>query len=109
MANKRSFQVHQAADNDLLDIFAYGCEKFGANTAEAYVYRLEAGFRQLTEHPKLDRSIEQTIEGVRALPVVSHVIYYQVTDTTIDIIRILHKSMLPERHVDKDTAKPSSK
>ena len=99
VADKRKFRIRQAADNDLLDIFAYGCENFGADTAEAYIYRLEAGFRQLTEHPKLGRSIEQSIAGVRALPVVSHVVYYEVTDTTIEIIRILHKSMLPERYV----------
>lgn len=99
MTIKRNFQVRQAVDNDLLDIFAYGCEKFGADMAEAYIYRLEAGFLRLTAHPKLGRSIEQTIAGIRALPVASHIIYYQVTDTTIDIIRILHKSMLPERHL----------
>ena len=99
MTTKHNFQVRQAADNDLLDIFIYGCEQFGVNTAEAYIYRLEAGIQQLTEHPKSGRSIEQIIAGVRALPVVSHVIYYQVTDTTIDIIRVLHKSMLPEKHL----------
>ena len=103
MADKYAFQVRQAADDDLLDIFVYGCEKFGINTAEAYIYVLEAGFQRLTEHPKLGRSIDQTIAGFRALPVVSHVIYYQVTDTAIDIIRILHKSMLPGRHLAKDT------
>ena len=99
MTTKRNFQVRQATDNDLLDIFIYGCEKFGLDTAEAYIYRLEAGIQQLTEHPESGRSIEQIIAGVRALPVVSHVIYYQVTDTTIDIIRVLHKSMLPEKHL----------
>ena len=99
MTTKRNFQVRQAADNDLLDIFIYGCEQFGVGTAEAYIYRLEAGIQQLTEHPKSGRSIEQIMAGVRALPVVSHVIYYQVTDTTIDIIRVLHKSMLPEKHL----------
>ena len=99
MAPKHNFQVRQAADNDLLNIFIYGCEQFGTDTAEAYIYRLEAGIQQLAEHPKSGRSIEQIIAGVRALPVVSHVIYYQVTDTTIDIIRVLHKSMLPEKHL----------
>ena len=99
MANKRACQVRLAADNDLLDIFIYGCEKFGVDTAEAYIYRLEAGIQQLTGHPQSGRSIERVAEGIRALPVVSHVIYYQVTDTTIDIIRILHKSMLPEKRL----------
>ena len=99
MAPKHNFQVRQAADNDLLNIFIYGCEQFGTDTAEAYIYRLEAGMQQLAEHPKSGRSIEQIMAGVRALPVVSHVIYYQVTDTTIDIIRVLHKSMLPEKHL----------
>ena len=99
MTTKRNFQVRQAADNDLLDIFIYGCEQFGVDTAEAYIYRLEAGFQQLSQHPKSGRSIEQILAGIRALPVVSHVIYYQVTDATIDIIRVLHKSMLPEKHL----------
>ena len=103
MSSKRNFQVRQAADDDLLDIFVYGCEKFGIDTAEAYIYALEAGFRRLTEHPKLGRSIDQTIAGIRALPVVSHVIYYQITDTAIDIIRILHKSMLSGRHLAEYT------
>ena len=98
MADKYAFKVRQAADDDLLDIFVYGCEKFGIDTAEAYIYVLEAGFQRLTEHPKPGRSIDQTIAGIRALPVVSHVIYYQVTGSTIDIVRILHKSMLTERH-----------
>ncbi len=99
MTIKHNFQVRQAADNDLLNIFIYGCEQFGTDTAEAYIYRLEAGIQQLTEHPKSGRSIEQIMAGVRALPVVSHVIYYQITDATIDIIRVLHKSMLPEKHL----------
>ena len=103
MADKYTFRLRQAADDDLLDIFIYGCEKFGIDTAEAYIYALEAGFQRLTEHPKLGRSINQIIEGVRALPVVSHVIYYRVTGSVIDIIRILHKSMLAERHLTEDS------
>ena len=98
MNSKRNFQVRQAADDDLLDIFDYGCEKFGIDTAEAYIYALEAGFQRLTEHSEPGRSIDQTMAGIPALPVVSHVIYYQVTGSAIDIIRILHKSMLAERH-----------
>lgn len=99
MSNERHVQVRQAAYDDLLDIFIYGCEKFGIDTADAYVRRLEAGFQQLTVHLKLGYSIEQAIEGIRALPVVSHVIYYHLTGNAVDIIRILHKSMLPERYL----------
>jgi len=42
VADKYAFKVRQAADDDLLDIFVYGCEKFGIDTAEAYIYALEA-------------------------------------------------------------------
>ena len=100
---ERYVRVRQAADDDLLDIFVYSCGKFGIVTAESYVRRLEAGIQQLTEHPKLGRWIEQTLTEMYALPVASHVIYYQVTDRTIDIIRILHKSMLPEKHLSEIT------
>ena len=102
--SERKIQVRQTADDDLLDIFIYGCEKFGVDAAEAYILRLEAGFQHLLQHPQLGRSIGQTIEGIRALSVVSHIICYSATDTTVDIIRILHKSMLAERHLGNTDA-----
>ena len=96
---ERYVRVRQAADDDLLDIFVYSCEKFGIVTAESYVRRLETGIQQLIEHPKLGRWVDRPLTGMYALSVASHVICYQVTDSTIDIIRVLHKSMLPEKHL----------
>ena len=50
-------------------------------------------FRQLADNPELGNACDYIIDGYRKFPLASHVIYYQMTDNHIKVIRILHKRM----------------
>ncbi|MCV9385218.1 type II toxin-antitoxin system RelE/ParE family toxin [Reichenbachiella ulvae] len=62
--------------------------------ADKYYQGLIDGFSKISEKPQLGKSYEDLRLGYRALPVMSHIVFYRVSqDQSVTIIRILHKRM----------------
>ena len=87
------------AENDLIDIWQYSYDKWGADKAAEYLMQLNAGMQGLTNNPQLGKSREHIRIGYRSIQINHHVIYYRLGDKFIDIIRVLHESMLPTKHL----------
>jgi toxin ParE1/3/4 len=93
------YELSQAADRDLTEIYAYSYREFGAKTADAYFVSLEDCLTRLAESPQLGRSIAHIRPGYFRFEHASHVVFYTRVKRGIRIVRVLHQRMDAERHL----------
>ncbi len=91
-------KVSPQAETDLTDIWVYSCEAWGIEQADNYLEQLAAGMEQLTLHPQLGLDYSHVLPSYRRLQIERHCVFYQVKNTTVVVIRVLHQEMdAPER------------
>ena len=95
----RKYQLTQAADKDLSDIYVYSYREFGERQADAYFESLEASLSKLGENPRIGVDVSSLREGYRRLVHKEHAIYYKVAKSGVLIVRILGPGMSAERHL----------
>lgn len=78
-----------AADEDFLGIARYGDRNFGPEASNAYRERLKAHLSRLAERPFMYPAVDHIKDGMRRSVCGVHVIYYQVFDDGVEIVRIL--------------------
>lgn len=93
------------AEEDLIDIWQYSYNKWGMDKAVEYLLQLDAGIQALANNPKMGKSRENTRRGYRSIQINRHVIYYRIDAEIVDIIRVLHERMIPNRHLWLSTIK----
>jgi len=85
------------AEEDLINIWIYGCEAWGPAQADRYIDSFETKLNSLTKLPE-KYSVRQNLNPpVRICPHQSHIVIYTVEKNAILIIRVLHKAMDVER------------
>lgn len=87
------------AEQDLINIWIYGCETFGVVQADRYLDSIETVLIQLTHSPEVHRLRDDLHPPVRFCHHASHLIIYTIESDAIIIIRVLHQSMDVERHL----------
>ena len=86
------------AEEDLIGLWSYSCEKWGEVQADRYLDEIEAALIVLARNPQLGKSIDDVRAGYRCLPVNKHSIYYRIKGNLIDVVRVLHQRMdIPHR------------
>jgi toxin ParE1/3/4 len=90
------------AETDLRTIGEYTLRTWGLAQAEAYVLSIKECCQLLAERPRLGRACDLISPGLRRMEHAEHIIFYRVLENTIIVSRILHRSMLPERHPMQD-------
>ncbi|MEJ2425007.1 MAG: type II toxin-antitoxin system RelE/ParE family toxin [Candidatus Thiodiazotropha sp.] len=91
--------IAPAAKADLKDIFQYGLRQWRQVQSDTYLDDLKSKFWSLTEQPLLGTERPELLAGTRSLPVSSHILFYRVTTSTVEIIRVLHGRQDPARHL----------
>ncbi len=86
-------KIKPLARRDLLEIWQYTYEAWGASQADSYLVSLETSLSDLISNPKLGRAIDDVRNNMRLHPFKHHLIIYQITDTSIEVVRVLHKRM----------------
>lgn len=86
-----------AAEADIDAIAAYTKKRWGADQADAYLTKLEEAFDSLAKVPAAGRNCDFLWPEMRRFEVESHVIFYRVEESHIQVIRVLHRRMLPVR------------
>jgi toxin ParE1/3/4 len=89
-----------AARNDLRDIYQYSELNWGTIKATSYLEKLQSQLWNLTVHPMMGLERTTFFANMRSLAVESHVIFYRLQDTRIEIVRVLHKRQDPLYHLD---------
>ncbi|WP_162827171.1 type II toxin-antitoxin system RelE/ParE family toxin [Pseudolabrys taiwanensis] len=93
------FELSEAADRDLTDIYRYSYRQFGADRADTYLFGLEECFSRLAQFPELGRPIEHLRPGYFRFEHARHTVFYVRSGAGIRVVRVLHERMDPERHL----------
>lgn len=96
----RKVLVHGLAESDLVGIWRYSFEEWGDEQADKYLDALDSAIRSLADNPERGIGRDNVRKGYRVLFVGNHAVYYTVTPTTINVIRVLRGRMDPERHLE---------
>ena len=81
------------AESDLIGIWVYTCEEWGVDQADHYLDQLEAGMKQLIDHPSLGANYNPVLPGYRRLQVEHHAVFYQALESEVLVVRVLHEDM----------------
>ena len=84
------YELSAAADQDIVDIYDYAEQAYGAEQAEAYVLKLEVFLDELVRSPEMGRGRDEIKPGLRSFPKEHHVIFYRILNDRIRIVRVLH-------------------
>ena len=87
------------AESDLIEIWLYTYQEWGEAQAERYFDQLESGIAQLIRQPTLGKRCDQIRSGYRAVRIGRHVVYYTTSGPGVQIVRVLHERMDPDRHL----------
>jgi toxin ParE1/3/4 len=87
----------------LFEIGLQSRDTWGEAQMTRYLAGLDHAFHLLAEAPELGATCEDIQPGYRRLPHGAHVIFYRVDDDrAVEVVRILHERMLPDRHLTSD-------
>jgi toxin ParE1/3/4 len=98
-AQKPGFILRRRAEADLEEIGDYTLEDWGDAKLVEYMTMLNNAFRALAGDPNLGRSADDVREGYFRHHVGSHMVYFRRKKTGVEIVRILHETMSPARHL----------
>lgn len=87
------------AERDLIDIFLFGLEHFGAVQAERYSALLKTKIESAAVNLSFGADYDFVRGGTRRYKDASHAIYNQTTASGIRVLRILHGRSDPSRHL----------
>lgn len=87
------------AKHDLKHIYDYGVRNWGDRPASDYLDNLKEHFWGLTEQPKMGIEREELLPSMRSFPVDSHVVFYRLQQSQVEVVRVLHGRQDPQRHI----------
>ncbi|OYO04218.1 type II toxin-antitoxin system RelE/ParE family toxin [Enemella evansiae] len=93
------YRLTPAAQRDLSSIWDYTQERWGLDQAETYVTEIRAAIERSAEDPRRGRACDEIRAGYRRYAIGSHQIFYVESPQWIDVIRILHQRIDPNRHL----------
>lgn len=82
------------ARGDLVDLWLYIAEDNVA-AADAYIERLQHSFAFLAENPQMGSDRSDIAEGLKSFAIDNFVIYYQLHDRGITVLRVWHTARDP--------------
>jgi toxin ParE1/3/4 len=95
-----SFKLSRKAKADLKSIALYTEREWGRDQRNHYIFQFDQCFHLLADKPNLGQACDEISPGYRQYTQGSHIIFYRLaTESIVEIIRILHKRMLPEGHL----------
>jgi toxin ParE1/3/4 len=96
----KRFVLSPLARADLGQIWDYTEQRWGLDQAETYLRRLQTVIEAVAADPNRGRRCDEIRPGYRKHPAGSHVLFYRLLPDGIDIVRILHRRMDFDRHLE---------
>lgn len=78
------------AETDLIGIWLYGAQVHSPADADRHLRAIDAACRRLVNWPQSGRARPEIARGLRSVPVAPHVVFYRVTSSAVEIVRVLH-------------------
>jgi len=89
------------AEADLVRIWLYTFDMWGAEQADGYVDQIEESLKHLLIHPSLGADYSHIRPAYRRLRIEQHDVFYTVGTNELLIVRVLHEDMdAPRRLLD---------
>lgn len=85
------------AQSDLENIWLYSFEQWGERQADKYFDELIEGIELLSSNPLIGKPCDDIRENFRSFQIRRHFIFYRLLDQQIEIVRVLHERMMPDR------------
>ena len=95
-----AYVISKKAVADLEEIWLYTVEKWSVAQADRYYNLIFDEINFICRNINSGKSMEHVRKGYRASKVKSHLIFYRVSNNTIEVIRILHERMDIENRLD---------
>lgn len=91
-----------AAQADLEEIWDYTRHQWNDDQAEAYVRVIQHAVELVADNPLIGKPCDEVRDGYRRYTAGSHTVYYRAGTggELIEVVRILHKRMDVDRHLD---------
>jgi toxin ParE1/3/4 len=86
-----SYRLSRQAEQDLEDIWTYLAQK-DELASDIFLARVLNKFPMLAQSPEMGQDRNDLRADLRSFPVKPYIIFYQKTETEIEINRILHQS-----------------
>lgn len=83
------YRLSILAKSDLIEIARYTDERFGIEQSNIYRDRLKKRFELIAEQPLLFPAVDHIREGYRRTVCGQHSIYYRLSDSHVEIMRVL--------------------
>lgn len=90
------------AKTDIANIRKYTIRQWGKAQTDKYTLQLRGRMRWLADNPMLGQSKGEVKEGYRSFNEGSHIIFYRVVGSAIEIIGILHQNMDTEQNLSNE-------
>lgn len=84
------------------EIDDYTVDRWGEAQAVRYLDQLQSCCGRVARNPLLGRQCSKILPGLRRLEQGKHVIFYSQRDSGVYIWRILHESMVPSIHLQRE-------
>jgi len=84
---------------DLEDIWDYSVAHWGTEPTERYIRQLWRHAEEIAAQPRLGQPCDGIREGYRKYRSGSHVLFYRLAESGIEIARILHERMDCDQHL----------
>src|SRR5712691_6267867 len=88
--NRRLYRS-PAARRDLIEIWKYIAKASSPEVADNALHKINLAGQRLAEHPFSGRPRNDIAAGLRSLLVAPHLVIYAVSDSVIEIVRVLHE------------------
>jgi toxin ParE1/3/4 len=88
MRKKHQPLLSQQAKDDLVEIWLYIAAD-SPSAADKFIEYVHEQCGRLCSSPEIGRRRDELIAGIRSLPVKRYLVFYRVTNDTIEIVRIL--------------------
>ncbi|MCF6300609.1 MAG: type II toxin-antitoxin system RelE/ParE family toxin [Proteobacteria bacterium] len=87
------------AEQDLINIWLYTFENFGVNQADKYLDIIDEAIVSVAVNSKIGVNADYIRKNYRKLHAHKHLIFYQVSEVKLSIIRILNDDMDYKSHL----------
>lgn len=93
-----SYKLSPLAEEDLFKIISSTIESWGKTQAKEYAQTIDAALLKLAQYPDFGRARGDIYNGAKSFPVEKHIVFYKISESGIDVARILHQRMDPSKH-----------
>jgi toxin ParE1/3/4 len=80
--------ISDPANADLEITADYLAANYGLSRSDTFIDGITARMKYIAQFPRIGRSREELLPGLRSLPYPPYLIFYRIQDQTIEIVRI---------------------